>query len=408
MRLLVFFSFFSFFQFANSQIIDTLYLKIYSSDFDYIGLFDKDILVDMHFGYNGRKIFLNSLPIDSSGMKIYAFPKYLKGEIYIYSIDTNSNQFVYHLKNDRLIKNCKGEISQDGFSNNLISVEKFNKIYLINNSNFIGELLLDLSEKLKLKWKWIDDNSMIITDEFWLNEDILFFNYASCSVSCFDFTHYLFNKSELTLKEIKYLKSGQHFTKDEFTLLELVDSTHKSVLGFISHSNDSNYIGRWLFNDTLKRKTKLLSMNHAYMVKAPEGHFDYSPPGIAGYNFQNKQPAGINYRSSLDNNFNVIVPYKFNVQQEIAMLKVFYDTLLTQQEIAGFGKYELSVLRNLIFAKHNYKFDSEFWQAYFNLFEFYRSDESRKSRTKDVEKKFSSADRKNMEMIKKREKNVKI
>jgi predicted choloylglycine hydrolase len=144
------------------------------------------------------------------------------------------------------------------------------------------------------------------------------------------------------------------------------------------------------------------------MVKAPEGYFDYEAPIMAGYDFINKQPSGINYRSSLDNKFNVIVPYKFSVPQELAMLKVFYDTLLTLQELAGFGKYELSVLRNLVFAKHNYKFEAEFWQAYFNLFEFYRSDEKRKSRTKDVERQFSLIDKKNLEMIRKREKNLRM
>ena len=106
----------------------------------------------------------------------------------------------------------------------------------------------------------------------------------------------------------------------------------------------------------------------------------------------------------MDSKNTVIVPYKFSVPQELAMVKVYYDSLLTKEEVSVFRKYELSILCNLIFAKYNFKFESDYWQAYFNLFEFYRSEEKRKSRTKDVERLFTSTDRKNLQLIRKEEK----
>jgi len=388
----------------SSQTIDSLYQRTYPDALDYIGLFDSNILKQFHENTKNRFLYLNNQNIDSSGIKIYAFPKYFKDTILIIGIDTKKVQGVYILNRYKLFMVSIGEIFQEGFSNNLIVVENFNSIYSYKIPELTTFLILNLAEKLGIKSKWIDDNSMIVADEFWINDERLYFNYASCPVSCSDYKHYIFNRSDGSLKELKFLKSKKKLANDEFTCLELVDASHKHVLGFSSRSLDSNLIGRWLFNDTLKRITKLLSMNSSSFIKGPEGKYKYEPPIIAGYNFLKNSVSGINYRNELDNRANVIVPYKFSVPQELAMVKVYDDSLLTREEVSVFGKYELSILRNLIFAKHNFKFDSDYWQAYFNLFEFYRSEEKRKSRTKEVEKLFTSTDKKNIDMIRKEEK----
>ncbi|MCB9002687.1 MAG: YARHG domain-containing protein, partial [Bacteroidales bacterium] len=88
---------------------------------------------------------------------------------------------------------------------------------------------------------------------------------------------------------------------------------------------------------------------------------------------------------------------------DIAMYKAYNDTLLTNDEVAGFGKYELGILRNLIFAKHNYDFSTEFYQAYFNLYAFYNNEEMRKTRTKDVNGKLTETDKANLKLIKEQE-----
>jgi hypothetical protein len=95
----------------------------------------------------------------------------------------------------------------------------------------------------------------------------------------------------------------------------------------------------------------------------------------------------------------VIVPYKFNPVLEMAMYKAYENNLLTQNDIKGLEKYELSILRNLIFAKYNYAFKSEFYQAYFNLFEFYGDYYKRNARVKDVSNKLTEADKTNLKLI---------
>ena len=357
-----------------AQNNDSLYSRTYSNKFMYFGVFDNSVFQETDTTISGIYIYIDNQKIDSIGIRVTSFPKYSDGEIYFSGVNRKIPKGLYRLRDKYIKRVSNADIDQDGFSNMLTSTKSFRKIFLNNLISNDTHLILDLEKTLSKDAKWFDKDSKYVIDDFWINDKTLYFSLASCPTGCFDYTHYLFNIEEESLKEIKYIKSKEKVINDEFTCLELVDSTHHYVLGFSSHSNDSNCIGRWLFNDTVRRERKLLSMNHAYMVKAPEGYFDYEAPIMAGYDFINKQPSGINYRSSLDSKFNVIVPYKFNVHQELSMLKIFYDSLLTQQEISGFGKYELSVLRNLVFAKHNYKFESEFWQAYFNLFEFYRSE----------------------------------
>ena len=97
----------------------------------------------------------------------------------------------------------------------------------------------------------------------------------------------------------------------------------------------------------------------------------------------------------------VLVSYKFNPELESSMYKAYNNILLTPKDITGFGKYELGILRNLIFAKYNYGFGSEFYQAYFNLYEFYCSSDKRKSRKNmdDVSRLLTDIDKANVKMI---------
>lgn len=97
--------------------------------------------------------------------------------------------------------------------------------------------------------------------------------------------------------------------------------------------------------------------------------------------------------------FNYIPDYIF----EKALYAIYHNQELSQalydSEFRQLDYYQLSILKNMVFAKHNYAFDSEFYQAFFNLFEFYDSEEKRKSRTKDINKKLTYSDSQNLEKI---------
>ena len=103
----------------------------------------------------------------------------------------------------------------------------------------------------------------------------------------------------------------------------------------------------------------------------------------------------------------VIIPYKFNPQLEIQMYRAYNDSVLTETDIVGLGKYELGILRNLLFAKHNYKFKSEFYQAYFNMYGFYQEKEKSTTRKSNVDSLLTASDKANIALIRRMEANLK-
>jgi hypothetical protein len=63
------------------------------------------------------------------------------------------------------------------------------------------------------------------------------------------------------------------------------------------------------------------------------------------------------------------------------------------------SQHELDILRNTVFARYNYKFNSEFYQAYFNYYGFYRSEEKRRNRVKNVDHLLTASDKNNLRLI---------
>jgi hypothetical protein len=104
-----------------------------------------------------------------------------------------------------------------------------------------------------------------------------------------------------------------------------------------------------------------------------------------------------------DDKNSVIVPYVFSPRLDILMYSVYHNKELKKEELKGLEKYELGILRNLIFAKYNYAFSSEFYQAYFNLYEFYDEVGSRTSRVKNVDDKLTETDKANIKCIRETE-----
>ncbi len=73
--------------------------------------------------------------------------------------------------------------------------------------------------------------------------------------------------------------------------------------------------------------------------------------------------------------------------------------MLYKEELAQMNMYDLNVLKNMIYAIHNYKFDDEYYQAYFNTFVFYSDESMRKSRLTEVSSLLTPADKQNLTII---------
>ncbi|MBX9733498.1 MAG: YARHG domain-containing protein [Cyclobacteriaceae bacterium] len=105
--------------------------------------------------------------------------------------------------------------------------------------------------------------------------------------------------------------------------------------------------------------------------------------------------------SSTDSLKNSFFKIKLDYKLEKAFYNIFHNRTLKQTELNLFDKYELSLLKNFILAKHNFKFMDNFYQSYFNTFVFYGNDEKRKSRINNPDKLFSTSDRTNLVVINK-------
>ncbi|HAN17027.1 MAG: hypothetical protein A2X13_02340 [Bacteroidetes bacterium GWC2_33_15] len=180
--------------------------------------------------------------------------------------------------------------------------------------------------------------------------------------------------------------------QDYYSDIQFMDKTSKKIRESVKisgwHGRDDLLINR-LFDENLTLLGKALVLNQ---------------PFIAGINIQNDNVVNYFLGSSLNDRTKVVIPYKFNTELEIVMYKVYNDILLKTYELKSLEKLELGILRNLIFAKYNYDFTTEFYQAYFNLFEFYSSIDKRNTRTKNVNDKLTEIDKANIALIKEIEK----
>ncbi len=122
---------------------------------------------------------------------------------------------------------------------------------------------------------------------------------------------------------------------------------------------------------------------------------------IRGYNIQNNKVVSVNFESQLDSYEAVIITVKLTSRLDLLFYKIFKSQKISPDALSGFGMYELNLLKNMVFAKHNYAFDTPYYQAFFNLFRVYRATMDRDSRTKSVNHLLTETDLYNLNLIKK-------
>lgn len=162
-----------------------------------------------------------------------------------------------------------------------------------------------------------------------------------------------------------------------------------------------------------------IELSTDYHLVESKGHFFlYSAGGsthnvldrtfkVVGWNYSNNILHSYNVESKLDEKKyktgktlnEVIIPYKLTYELETSIYDIYHDRQINKLLLEQFGLYELLILKNMIFAKHNYAFSKPFYQAYFNLFEFYNDEKMRASRTKDMSGLLTGTDTENLEVI---------
>lgn len=220
--------------------------------------------------------------------------------------------------------------------------------------------------------------------------------FADCSADCNNYRYLLYDHANKTYSKIARLDSIRQRdikldrTKGHYeTSLLWLDVFMRDLSNNYSYVSENSYTSGTVEEYVVDAEARLVT-------RALKKH-DFRPYN----NYQAGKIVSVMAHTSLDNRKKVFVPYKFTLPLERSFYNVFNDQELLKEDLDEFGEYELSIIKNFVFAKHNYDFESEFYQAFFNLFAFYNTDANRKTRTKGVNDKLTDIDKINLSAINK-------
>lgn len=94
---------------------------------------------------------------------------------------------------------------------------------------------------------------------------------------------------------------------------------------------------------------------------------------------------------------NVIIYYPKNATLDIAFKKVYDNKKLTSEDLLKFSHLELELIKNMIFAKYNFMFEDEYFQAFFNQFDFYNYRKG--DRLQNIDSLLSDVDNENLNLL---------
>lgn len=141
-------------------------------------------------------------------------------------------------------------------------------------------------------------------------------------------------------------------------------------------------IGKFLLDKDFNLYSKVLLSSHV----------------IVGYEIEQEELKAYFLESITDEGIRVVIKANINPDLEIILHRIYNDVLLEKKDIRMFSSDELWILKNMLFAKHNYGFKNKYLQAWFNLYTFYWPNKS--SRKNNVT--LTEIDKKNLELIQSR------
>ncbi|ALO13918.1 hypothetical protein L21SP5_00238 [Salinivirga cyanobacteriivorans] len=411
-------SFLTLWQISFSQVefkLDTV-IKTYNAKYnnDYKGIYIYDTLfieiLAKKFDSKSCNLFVNGRPLDCNNT-FFKNPFKIDEFLFIQTPDSKKNgklKFVQYSFEDSVFKDFGYSYSrnqQDSF----IQDNSFKRFYHVIKNN---EFKIKTANFLNKKGKEIADFDPFIKktyfeglgDIYYANvEEVLFFESNSAIIQiCMnpegaDCSNYRFFIA--TAAGVKEIKDLFKFDVLNGYLLEMlfIDESQKTVrlnnrIYDQDRPNPLYYEGYILDIEKLKKKKVLAWINNIEL--------------ISGINIQGNDIKHYFLLSNLDSKNKVIIPYKFIPQLDLAMYKGHQNEKLTKDDIKGLDLYTLGILRNSIFAKYNYAFSSEFYQAYFNLFAFYNHYEKKGKRTKNINDKLTETDKFNIKLITNTEKEL--
>jgi hypothetical protein len=349
-----------------------------------------------------KKIYLNGIAVDSSGIELDNNLVFRDNNIYNTSTHTTSDKTILY----RLT--LKGQLSNKMIFDNGVFINKLEDYLLAHikgNDSVIFKVdfesgLLSPFVKIHHYYPYRDNLVLPKWDNLYLvNKNKLLVEYSECEGGCYYFKYLIYNIQSGTHSEVKWINDLTEAERISLKMHESKYSESRCNLELVMTDLSGNYSYGY-FEDVKTRKLNddyvfddNLNIASSALKKASYGNT---------YNYDNGKITSIMVHSILDDEKKVFVPYKFTLPLERTYYRVFNSESIMPEDLTLFGEYELSMVKNFIFAKHNYKFDSEFYQAYFNLFEFYHSETKRKNRTKEINHLLTKSDKANLSLLNKK------
>jgi hypothetical protein len=353
---------------------------------------------------------------------------------------------LFYIHNDQIITITKGDDRQCVLSINgkidtlLIPPKQWRAItsyHSKSNSIYITDANYS-HEKENVLYKLDLDTKIMDKIHIFPNDSYLYFIVGDtlvrgCEYECESLILYDLCKQ----LDVEVIEIGQfHITELLAENIILISIFEEEVIDFFSYYdwNNKKLINHIPVLDTMRFEIFTTEDGKKYVKNSINDIF-YSYTDISGQylnmrfcwldqNFNFIQPTLKSYSSSLSNIINnkyyyrksiikndnnnkdksVWVACKFTLIFDKALYDIYHNTLLDKTTVENFDKWELHKLKNMVFAKHGYQFQSEYLQAFFNLFQFYAVS----NHQSDVFHLLTPEDKKNLELIELMSKNKRI
>ncbi|ALO13825.1 hypothetical protein L21SP5_00145 [Salinivirga cyanobacteriivorans] len=345
---------------------------------------------------NKSYLFFNQIPIDSNQIQTRSNPFFIDNKIFFnanrlensFSIDKFNTKRIYYDIKDSMTYEFNYKFNFDiNYQQCYIVDTPYWKLKLVNPMNGQKSSFMDFFDFAEHETnRGITYPLLSIDKVFFINHEVAFVRICLRGnfEGCIKYRYVVGNKGEIldVTDQIKSNYDGQKYFS------EIIFTCEKNK--FIRENLE-------IFTNSLSRKSvnRLFDENFTYISDL----LVLNNPVLIGVNIQNGKLQYHFLRSFLNNEVKVIIPYKFIPQLDLAMYKAHKNNKLTEEDLEGLDLYALGILRNSIFAKYNYAFNSEFYQAYFNLFAFYNHYEKKGKRTKDINDKLTETDKYNIKLI---------
>jgi hypothetical protein len=289
------------------------------------------------------------------------------GSSYLYSFDFANNKFstlkkieysqIKYIEGEKLYYLQNDEIIIEGlFTNELINRTSINE--LLNEESCIPFELLAFS----------GNDNLFIGEGFEEDGAILGVDY------------HRIHKESLKLQQTNSLDASLDYLKNYDTETPLFLKMYSPNL-------------EYAFIDTL-------ILNSDYTLFSPFLELNIS---IAGFILNDREMTGYlvftemdgqNGTSTIDN---VIINYSAKPELEKVMYTLYNNFGISKKILENLDKFDLNLLQNMIYAKHNKAFSDEYLNAYFNLYSFYRY--KKDSRLDNVDNLLTDTDKQNLKLI---------